>query len=173
MLKLAYNYLSELNNTYREIVFDDKYKFYNTSGYWTYELTIGNCNWSELDFVSVDKNDKILGYLGAGIDRNLNKIDYLRVLNFSNKDNIIFSKDLYKFIIDLFIKFNFRKIEFNVTVGNPIERMYDKYCLKYGGRIVGVKKQDVKLQDGKYYDNKLYEIFREDFVKNYKNYKGE
>ena len=46
--------------------------------------------------------------------------------------------------------------------------MYDKYIEKYGGRIVGIFKEDVRLYDGEYYDHKYYEIFREEFIKKYK-----
>ena len=50
-------------------------------------------------------------------------------------------------------------------MGNPIEKMYDKYINKYGGRIIGINKQSTKLQDENYYDVKYYEIFREDYLK--------
>ncbi|OGO81270.1 MAG: hypothetical protein A2Y21_10715 [Clostridiales bacterium GWC2_40_7] len=75
---------------------------------------------------------------------------------------------MYKFIVDIFLKYNFRKIEFTVVAGNPIEKMFDKYVNKYGGRIVGVRKESVKLQDNLFYDSKLYELFKTDFIKNYK-----
>jgi hypothetical protein len=44
------------------------------------------------------------------------------------------------------------------VVGNPAERMYDKFIEKYNGRVVGIKKNEVKLVDGKFYGLKLYEI---------------
>ena len=69
-------------------------------------------------------------------------------------------------IDQMFTKFNFRKKSFFVIVGNPIEKTYDKFVSRYGGRIIGVKKQHVKLTDGKYYDKKMYEIFRDDYIKN-------
>jgi len=50
-------------------------------------------------------------------------------------------------------------------MGNPIEKMYDKYINKYGGRIIGINKQSTKLQDGNYYDVKYYEIFRDDYLR--------
>ena len=59
-----------------------------------------------------------------------------------------------------------RKLEFTVVVGNPIEKTYDKLIKKYGGNIVGVKHKNCKLIDNKYYDEKIYEIFREDYIKN-------
>ena len=85
-------------------------------------------------------------------------------MNFYDK-NVTFSRDLYIFLTDLFNKFNFRKIEFTVVIGNPAEVMYDRIMDKYGGSIVGIKKLSTKLIDGKYYDVKMYEIFKDDFNK--------
>ena len=67
------------------------------------------------------------------------------------------------------MKYNFRKIEFTVIVGNPIEKMFDKYIGKYGGRIVGIGKESVKLPDNLFYDSKLYEIFKVDFLARFNN----
>ena len=69
----------------------------------------------------------------------------------------------------LFEKFNFYKIEFGVVVGNPIEKMYDKYIQKYGGQIVGIFKSTTKLQDGEFADMKYYEIFRDEYLKRMKS----
>jgi RimJ/RimL family protein N-acetyltransferase len=67
---------------------------------------------------------------------------------------------------EMFTKYNFRKLEFSVVVGNPIEKSYDRLIYKYGGRIVGTYKKHTRLMDNKYYDEKLYEIFRDDYIKN-------
>ena len=167
ILKLAYTYRDELQEKYSEIIFKDKYKYYNCCNWWGYEVKLPEDSYNSLDFVSVDKNDEVIGYLRACIDRSSNFVDSLAVINFYDI-NITFSKDFYKFLIDLFTKFNFRKVSFTVVIGNPAEKLYNKYIEKYGGRIVGIEKEDVKLQDGEYYDKKLYEIFREDFLKHYK-----
>ena len=53
-----------------------------------------------------------------------------------------------------------------MVIGNPIERTYDKLCQKYGGRIIGIEKEETKLQDNKYYDVKRYEILRSEYVAN-------
>jgi RimJ/RimL family protein N-acetyltransferase len=67
------------------------------------------------------------------------------------------------FITDLFNKNGFNKINFCVAIGNPAEKMYDKIVRKYGGKIVGIFKNDVRLWDGKIYDTKHYEILKEEF----------
>ena len=40
---------------------------------------------------------------------------------------------------------------------------------KYGGRIIGIYKQETKLIDGEYYDKKVYEIMRDDYLKSMKS----
>lgn len=117
--------------------------------------------------VSVDEDDNIRGFLRANIDRSPNKVSCLGVVNFY-ETNVVFAKDLYQFLKDLFEKFKFYKIEFCVVIGNPIEKMYDKYIQKYGGNIVGIFRKSVRLQGGEFADIKHYEIFRDEYLKRIK-----
>jgi len=162
MLKTAYTYKDKLQETYNTIVFNDKYKYYNFNNYWSYEVKLSQDSWNNIEMVSVDKNNNVRGFFRASISRESDKISALGIMNFYDK-SVTFSKDLYQFLSDLFIKYNFRKIEFTVVIGNPAEKMYDRIMKKYGGRIVGVEKLSTKLVDGLYYDVKYYEIFKEDF----------
>jgi len=162
MLKIAYTYKDKLQEVYNTIVFNDKYKYYNNSIYWSYEVKLSQDSWNNIEMVSVDKNNNVRGFFRASISRESDKISALGIMNFYDK-SVTFSKDLYQFLSDLFIKYNFRKIEFTVVIGNPAEKMYDRIMKKYGGRIVGVEKLSTKLVDGLYYDVKYYEIFKEDF----------
>jgi len=165
MLKLAYPYKEQLQEKYNQVIYDEKYKFYNISSYWTYEFIMDKNGWDRLDFVSVDADGFIIGYLGAALARPMNFVDGLSILNFGEKGNYCFAKDLHTFLIDLFLKFNFYKISFSIVVGNSIEKMYDKYVLKHGGRIIGHNKKHAMLYDGQLYDVKYYELFKDDFQK--------
>ncbi len=164
MLKPAVLYEEQLKAVYSSIAFEEKYKFHNQSNYFDFDISLETNTWNKIQFVSVDQNDKIIGFLSASIDRGDEVVRSLLVINFC-EINYVFSKDFYTFLDDLFTKFNFRKVKFSVVVGNPAEEMYDKYIKKYGGSVIGVAKKDVRLQDNKYYDCKLYEIFREDYLK--------
>jgi hypothetical protein len=164
ILKLAYTYKDKLQEIYKSIIFQEKYKYYNFSTYWNYELKIEDDSWNYIQMVSVDDEDNIRGYFSATINRTSNIVDALGIINFYDV-NVVFAKDMYQFIKDLFLKFNFRKIEFSVVIGNPIEKMYDKYIHKYNGNIIGIKRQSIKLHDDKLYDVKLYEIFKDDCIK--------
>jgi len=167
MLKLAYPYQEQLNKAYQQIIFKDKYKYFNLSNYWNYEMELDKDSWNSVQMVSVDKNDNILGYLSASFSRPANKVSSIGVMNFHDM-NITFSKDFYEFLNSLFLTYDFHKIEWSVVIGNPAEKMYDKIINKYGGRVVGVYKESTRLQDGKYYDVKDYEIFKRDYERNKK-----
>ena len=163
---MAFPLKDKLQKEYEKIVGNEFYKYYNPATWWNFNLKIEDSSWSGIDYVSVDGNENIIGYMRAEISRNDNKVSSLAILNFKNKSNITYSKDLYQFLTELFTKYCFRKIEFSVVVGNPIEKMYDKYIQKYGGKIVGKYSEYVTLQDGNCCDFKLYEIFRTEFLKN-------
>ncbi len=135
----------------------------NYSSWSNYKLELKEDNWEKIELVSVDKNDNVIGFLVASIDRDAYYISSLLVANFYDI-NITFSKDFKQFLSDLFIKYKFNKVCFSVVISNPAEKMYDKYIKRYNGRIVGVQKEHAKLADGNYYDVKLYEILRKEYL---------
>ncbi|MDE7445913.1 MAG: hypothetical protein K2N15_09485 [Lachnospiraceae bacterium] len=81
--------------------------------------------------------------------------------------------DLEKALKDIFTKFNFNKLKFSVVIGNPIEKAYDKAIKRYGGKIIGIEKQETRLIDGKLYDVKRYEIMRSDYLEAIHTMKGD
>jgi len=162
MLKPAQLYKNELDQLLTEIWYEEKYKFWN-NGVWYETQLIEDTTWSRHQFVSVNRAGEVIGYISYNIDRACNKVDGLSIINFSD-DIVTFGHDLRTVIDDIFIKFNFRKICFSVVCGNPIEDTYDRLIHKYGGRIIGVSIDDVKLIDGKLYNTKTYEIFNDEYL---------
>ena len=166
MLETAFQYQDEIQRAYGKTVLQDKYKYVNNSNYWSYKLELCNDSWNSLEFVSISPQENYInGYFKAGISRVSEMVDYIVIMSFCDKPNATFAKDLYRFLHDLFFKYNFRKINFSVVIGNPIEKSYDKFIERHGGRVVGINKSDIRLHDGKYYDIKHYEIFREEYKK--------
>lgn len=163
MLDLAINYANVLKNKFRDTWFKEKYKFYNAATFCD-DWNVCETTWTKHEFVSVRGNE-VIGYICYDIDRANQDVAFgLCIINFEEKPSMTFAMDLGKALTDIFEKFCFRKLNFYIVVGNPIEKSYDKMCKKYGGRIVGVKKKNVRLFDGKLYDEKLYEIMREDYL---------
>ena len=161
MLEPAIKYKEQLEKAQYGVWFDNKYKFWNCDVYYK-TLEIDTDTWNRHQFVSLDKKGNVIGYIAYSISRADNSAHSLSIMNFSD-NKITFGMDLGQALKDIFEKYKFRKLNFIVVVGNPIEKSYDKMIKKYGGRIVGTYKEDVKLIDGEYYDKKLYEILASEY----------
>lgn len=163
MLEPAIKYKEQLEQLNYDIWFKDKYKYWNYDPYYS-TIEVSTDTWNKHQFVSV-KDGQVIGYIAYNVLRTTNSVNALSIVNFTD-DKVTFGKDLAKALKDIFFTFNFRKIVFSVVIGNPAEKMYDKIIKKYGGRIVGIYKDDVKLMDGMYYDKKVYEITATEYVVN-------
>ena len=162
MLKLAIQYKEKLNQAWQSIIFQEKYQFYICGNSWHYNIDLADNSWEKLQMVSVDAEDNVIGYLAADIDRYTYKVSNIGAINFGDV-SITFSMDLYQFLTELFTKHKFRKIEWFVIVGNPAEKLYDKIIAKYGGRIIGIRREATITADGTIRDEKEYEIFKTDY----------
>lgn len=163
MLDTALKYKDKLTELHLNTWHDEKYKYYNYRCYW--ELpTLKESTTDGHDFVSLNKKGEIIGAIGYCIWRETESVCGFGIINFTN-DHYTFGKDVFQAVEDIFEKFNFRKLSFCVVIGNPIETTYDRLCEKYGGRIVGIEKEETKLFDNKYYDVKRYEILRSDYMR--------
>ena len=165
MLDLAINHEDALKKKIASTMYNEKYKFFNFNSYYDkFELKTSNIGWSSLQCVSV-VDGEVIGYMYVSINQECNYFDSIGIINFSD-NKIVFGRDLYEFFDRIFSREDMFKLCFKVAVGNPIEPTYDKFINKYGGRIVGTYKNHIKLFDGKLYDMKMYEITREQYLKN-------
>lgn len=104
----------------------------------------------------VDKDDNILGYFEYYIDRYVDCARNFGLYAFDS--NHIIGIDIYRKMKELVR--NHHRIEWCMVAGNPVERHYDTFCAKYGGK-------KIKLQDatkdtrGMYHDVYIYEIIKE------------
>lgn len=163
MIDSAVNHIEELKKKFNSIWFQDKYKYYNYN-MWYDNFEVDNNTWHRHQFVSIDSNGNVIGYISYSVNRQTYNASELAIINFS--DNIFtFGKDLKQVLVDIFEKFKFEKLSFSVVVGNPIEKSYDKLIAKYGGFIIGISTQETKLYDNEYYPVKYYEILRENYMR--------
>ena len=162
MLDIAIKHKAELQKLYINIWHNEKYKYYNYRSFWEIP-EFKESTWDAHDFVSLNSKGEIVGAIGYSINRPTDAVCGLGIINFT--DDPIFGKDVLQAIKDIFEKYNFRKLSFCVVIGNPVEKTYDILASKYGGRIVGIEKQETRLCDNKYYDVKRYEILRENYIK--------
>jgi hypothetical protein len=163
MLQPAYLYKDELYKYKCKFALDERYKYFDCSSSMSFTIDTDDSSWNKIQLVSIDKDNNPVGYFQANIDRAAYNVSSLKIANLTPTANFTFAKDLQQFFLDLFNKYNFNKINFVVVIGNPAEAMYDKLVSNYGGRVVGVYKNDQKLWDGQIYDLKAYEILKEEF----------
>jgi len=154
MLKAAKLYEDKINVFLRRNVLNPRLAFWHGQ-YPDTTITIDDNFWSKIQFVSVDKRNDVRGYFKATVARPENYVNGMSCINFG-KPSMLFANDMASFMQYLAFEINMPKIVWNVTVGNPIEKQYDKLCKNVGGRIVGTERFAV-LVNGKYHDSKTYE----------------
>lgn len=162
MLDLAGKFEEQLQKKFSDAFMNEHFMFYFGGGCFD-KYKASDSTWNEHEFVSLKNGIYCLGYLAYSINRRTNSVYNMRVINFGPKSSI-FSNDFKQFLVDIFEKFGFRKLSFGVYIGNPAEKMYDRYIRKFNGRIVGTEKEASMLVNGRFYDYKSYEIFREDYL---------
>lgn len=151
--------LDEINKFKSDLENQEYLKYYEVC--YLSHLTLYSDEWCDLQRVSKDKDGNILGFMFCAINRANDRVEDLGLVNMKGKRNREFTRDILQFFEDLFKTYNHRKICFSVVVGNPAEKIYDKIVKRYKGRIVGTKKDHVRLFDNKFYDLKEYEVFNE------------
>ena len=164
MLDLTLKHLDDFKKKHMQTWFNPKYIYYNYRSYYD-TPEVKDSTWACHDFVSLNKDGNIIGNIFYNIDRAKDDAYGLGIICYEDNANITFGRDVLQAIKDVFEKFNLHKLSCSVVIGNPIEKTYDKLIPRYGGRIVGIEKEEAKLVDGKYYDVKRYEILREDYMR--------
>lgn len=170
MLKYAMDYESELKKVDRENWLNPAMKWYSTGGF-NREIEVSREDWNMIQMVSVDEEGHVHGYFHVNVYEAESSLVDLGVVNYGKKCDPMFALDFYRFLCYLFLERGFRRLEWTVVIGNPIEKMYDRFCKKAGGRIVGTRRKAVMLMNREFADEKIYEIFHDDVLA-YLNAKG-
>lgn len=163
MLKPAIVAENRINSMFADLIwFTEKGNYFNA-----YRanclLDINNNNATMHQFVSVDTDYTILGYMEYNIDYYTSVVSDIRIVSFET--TATFGRDLMQMIDDIFTKYNINKIEFEMVGGNPVERHYRKFIDVYHGREIGVYKQSIRFPNGEYHDSVMFEMFREDYLR--------
>jgi hypothetical protein len=169
MLKRAILYQNQLPLLYTMAADDPHYRFLTTS-FSVFVKKIEEDNWAKQQFVSVDRSDNVIGYFEADVLQKSHFIKNITMVRFKRESryNLTFAKDIQEFFVKMFFYYEYKKMNFTVAVTSPNELWYDKFINKYGGRIVGIKKENFTLENGLLLDEKIYEIFKDDFKKEFK-----
>lgn len=128
------------------------------------EISLPNNNYNSHHFVSVDKNDNVIGYICYSVDWNALSDDQFGIISFK-KCSIEFAKDVYTAICNIFEVYHLNRIQWFCYTDNPAIRGYRNFIKKHGGRECAYFRQIARLQDGKLYDAVDFEILAEEFRK--------
>ncbi len=126
------------------------------------QINIQEDNYGCHQFVSVDKEDNVIGYIGYRVDWSAMSADGFGIISFK-KNSIEFAKDLYKAICNLFEIYHMNRVCWAAYTDNPAIRGYRNFIKKHGGRECGHYRQIARLQDGKLHDSVEFEILAEEF----------
>lgn len=163
MLRPAQLYKEELNKKNYETWYDQRYMYYH-SGTGAYDIQLADNNCSNHQFVSVDENDNVIGYISYKIDWQALSADRFGIISYS-LGNLTFVKDVYQAICDLFEKYHMNRVSWFAFAENPAVNGYRNFIKKHGGVECAYHRQISKLVDGKLHDAIQFEILAEEFHK--------
>lgn len=139
-----------------------KYQYVN-GGPGTRELCLENNTYSVHEFVSVDDDGEVIGFICYEVDFASKSAGGFCAISYTPEGSVIFARDLYQAIDDIFCKYNFNRIEWSCWADNPAIRGYRKFCKKFGGREVGILRHKGRLLDGYLHDSVIFELLSEDY----------
>lgn len=161
MLEPAQLFKGELMEEYLKTWYKPENMFY--AG-WT-----GDClpelpdnNYDSHHFVSINAYGRLIGYISYSIDWIAMSADRFGIISF-DRANILFARDVYKAVCDLFETYHMNRISWCTYADNPAIRGYRNFIRKHGGRECGYHRQNARLQDGKLHDSVEFEILACEF----------
>lgn len=163
MLIPAQLYKEELNKKNYETWYDQRYMYYH-SGTGAYDIQLADNNCDKHQFVSVDKDNNVIGYISYKIDWQALSADNFGIISY-DLGNLTFVKDVYQAICDLFEKYHMNRVSWFAFADNPAVKGYRNFIKKHGGIECAYHRQISKLVDGKLHDAIQFEILAEEFHK--------
>lgn len=167
MLKPAQLYREELNRLYTNIWYDTDYMYYSMD-VGMEEYVPADNNGSHHQFVSVDKDDHVIGAISYTVNWQAMSANAFGAIAFQ-KMNPYFIQDLKQALKDIFFKYHLNRLSFYAVADNPAVESYRRIIKKYGGTISGYEHECCRLIDGKLHDYISFEIMAKDFFKHYKS----
>lgn len=156
MLKPAQLYEKELQEEIVKAWYKTENIFYD-GGTGDSEIDLPRDNYNSHHFVSIDKENNVIGYISYCIDWSSLSADRFAAISFK-KGSIEFAKDLYEVVCNIFEKYNLNRLGWWCFADNPAISGYRNFIKKHGGRECGYQRQIARLQDGRLHDSVEFEI---------------
>jgi len=162
MLKRAYYHRLDLKEAYRNAMgnHEEYFKYFHANPHVQLDLSEPKSNdWDEAYYVSVNKENVVEGMFRCDLTRGRKIVaSQLSMANLTGGMTLSFSMDMLAYMSRLFTHYKIHTLIWYVMVGNTIEPMYDSFCEKVGGRIVGTYVAETEISDGTMCDRKLYQL---------------
>lgn len=111
-----------------------------------------NCT---VQYAIVD-GDNLIGYFTYMMDWYTSCASCFGLFSF-DRGNKIIGLDVRREMEKIIKEYNVHRISWRMVSGNPVERHYDKFCNKYGGKKF-VLTDAIRDRSGNYHDDVIYEI---------------
>lgn len=161
MLKPAQLYAEKLQKENFESWYRPENIFWN-GGPRDSTIVIKDDNYDCHQFVSVDKDDNVIGYITYAVDWSAMSADRFGIISFK-KNSVEFARNIYKAVCSIFNVYHMNRIQWFCFADNPAIRGYRNFIKKHGGRECAHYRQVAKLQDGKLHDSVCFEILAKQF----------
>ena len=161
MLKPAQLYTDRLREEILKTWYRPENIYWNGS-YWDSLVDIPEVNASKHCFASVDRQDRLIGYICYAVDWAAMSADGFGIISF-DKGNMEFIKDVCEAVSDIFTKYHMNRISWFCYADNPAIRGYRNFIRRHGGRVCGHYRQYARLQDGKLHDSVMFEILADEY----------
>lgn len=154
MLKPAIIYKEEIVRRFCECATDDMLYYSGSLGCSPPEIADAPDE-SSFQYAIVD-GDKLVGYLTYMVDWYTSCARCFGLISFE-RNNTIIGVDVFKELRKLINEYHIHRLEWRMIGGNPVEKHYDRFCLRYGGRKL-VLNDAIRDRQGRYHDDMIYEI---------------
>lgn len=161
MLKPAQLYEDKLKEKMINCWYDPRYKYY-TGWVGGEEPNLPKNCYDSHNFVSVDKNDNVIGYISYNVYWITLSASNFGAINF-DIGNPIFAKDVISAVRDIFEKYHLNRLYWYVVVGNPAYKSYKRFVERCNGRECGYFRQNIRLIDGTICDEIGFEILKNEY----------
>lgn len=128
------------------------------------DIDIADNNYEVHQLVSVDDNDKLIGYISYSVDWSALSAECFGAISFKI-GSVIFAEDVAQAIDDIFYKYHLNRVEWMCHADNPAIKGYRAFIKRYGGRECAYYRQCTRLLDGKLHDSVSFEILAEEYKK--------
>ena len=150
----------ELRQLFTITWYDERFMYYYDGTGRNLYQSDDNCYYSR-QFCSVDKDDRIVGYIGYNYNNDNRSATNFGLCNFEAYNQTFFN-DAIIAVYELFYKFHLDRIEFCCFSENPALKGYRSFIKRYGGREAAHLHRTCRLMDGRLHDTYIFEIMIED-----------